>query len=977
MVLLRSDVPTDVSLRETIVSNLLTQYEQESFFDKERINYHSYWKLKHPKLAEQLRPYIVDSSRQIDARDTAIDIAEVCELSELQDELVNVVLDSSESIELRISAAKTISSIGNSNSRLKLKPLAVNQILEDEYDSLKGYCLRAVWPAHLTVQELFDALTPPKKKNFGGSYQIFLNYELVQKIQVNDLVVALNWVIRQGVRCFGHPFEHLGSAILIKAWEYLENPDLIEDFAKIAFIQWKQHQRLITTGLEQQKKIESAFWNEDNKRRKLLKAILKLIAESGSGVSFILGSSKEQVLFEKDTFWMLDEVLNSQCAKEQKPWARLIRWTFNQTNTKMIDSIIEASYKNEILREEFEFYLKEVELASEKAENLKSEYLESQKWNNRERKKQLLEPSPQERVILSLSQLEDGDLSGWWRLNMEMTLKPDSQHYEQEFEPDLTKLPGWQEADKSIRSRIVNGAKEYIRRQNQIETEWIGKNKFDRPALAGCRAFLLLLQEAPEFLETLPSELWQRWAPVIVAFPCGNQHEDIYLDLIKLTYSKAQSEAVETLLLLIDKDNQQHEYISVIRRFEKCWDKHFKSILLEKAKEKSLKPKCMGQLVEELLEHKSHEAREYLQLLVSFPLPLREDERERSVIASKVLFNYATPSSWSVVWAVIQQDPDFGRELIEAVANRSYPRGIRSELNEKQLAYLYSWLVRQYPYNKDPDHSNDVMAHTVGTRESVANLRDGTLEQLKNLGTPQACHEIQRIAQEFPELTWLKKTLIDAQSIMRRKTWEPPSPDTLLQILSSDRTQTMKKILVLASSPVNEARLRLDKEVREIDEGLRRANKRDQFKFEQRWAIRTDDLRRALLDIEPQIVHFSGHGAGDDGIVVEDDNGNSKLVTTEALSSLFELCADHVECVLLNACYSEIQADAIAQHINYVIGMSQAIGDTAAIKFAMGFYDALGAGKSIETAYKFGCNAIQLENIPEHLTPQIKRKSQT
>jgi hypothetical protein len=267
------------------------------------------------------------------------------------------------------------------------------------------------------------------------------------------------------------------------------------------------------------------------------------------------------------------------------------------------------------------------------------------------------------------------------------------------------------------------------------------------------------------------------------------------------------------------------------------------------------------------------------------------------------------------------------------------------------------------------------MAHIIGTRESVANLRNRTLEQLKNFGTPHACDEIQRISQEFPELIWLKKTLIDAQNIMRRKTWEPASPDTILKIFSSHNKQTMKKILVLASSPVNQARLRLDKEFREIDEGLRRANKRDQFQLEQKWAIRPDDLRRALLDIEPQIVHFSGHGAGDDGIVVEDENGKSKLVTTEALSSLFELCADHVECVLLNACYSEIQADAIVKHINYVIGMSQAIGDTAAIKFAMGFYDALGAGKSVEIAYKFGCNAIQLENIPEHLTPQLKRKS--
>lgn len=57
--------------------------------------------------------------------------------------------------------------------------------------------------------------------------------------------------------------------------------------------------------------------------------------------------------------------------------------------------------------------------------------------------------------------------------------------------------------------------------------------------------------------------------------------------------------------------------------------------------------------------------------------------------------------------------------------------------------------------------------------------------------------------------------------------------------------------------------------------------------------------------------------------------------------------SEHVECVLINAYYSEIQADAIVQYISYIIGMEKEIGDTAAVKFAVGFYDALGAGKSM------------------------------
>ncbi|NMG18924.1 CHAT domain-containing protein [Brasilonema bromeliae] len=183
-----------------------------------------------------------------------------------------------------------------------------------------------------------------------------------------------------------------------------------------------------------------------------------------------------------------------------------------------------------------------------------------------------------------------------------------------------------------------------------------------------------------------------------------------------------------------------------------------------------------------------------------------------------------------------------------------------------------------------------------------------------------------------------------------------------------------QKILILAANPKSTTPLRLNEEVREIDAGLQRAKHRDQFVLEQKWAVRPRDIQRAMLDINPSIVHFSGHGTGDEGLVFEDETGLAKLVDGEALAGLFDLFADQVECVVLNGCYSQVQADAISQHINYVIGMSKAIGDRAAIEFAVGFYDALGAGKPVEFAYKFGCAAIRLAGIPEQLTPTLKKK---
>jgi hypothetical protein len=184
-----------------------------------------------------------------------------------------------------------------------------------------------------------------------------------------------------------------------------------------------------------------------------------------------------------------------------------------------------------------------------------------------------------------------------------------------------------------------------------------------------------------------------------------------------------------------------------------------------------------------------------------------------------------------------------------------------------------------------------------------------------------------------------------------------------------------KTILVLAANPKNTEQLRLDQEVREITNGLERAQKRDEFILKQTWAARPVDIRRAMLDYKPNIVHFCGHGSGEEGIALEDDNGQVKLVSSDALAGFFELFADKVECIVLNACYSEPQAEAIAKHIPYVIGMKNAIGDKAAIEFAVAFYDAIGAGESFEFAHKLACSAIRMAGIPEYLTPILKFKA--
>jgi len=170
------------------------------------------------------------------------------------------------------------------------------------------------------------------------------------------------------------------------------------------------------------------------------------------------------------------------------------------------------------------------------------------------------------------------------------------------------------------------------------------------------------------------------------------------------------------------------------------------------------------------------------------------------------------------------------------------------------------------------------------------------------------------------------------------------------------------KILFLSASPIDEVRLRIDEELRDIETGLKLATLRDQFELKTKWAVTTKSLQQSLLDETPLIVHFSGHG-DINGIAVEDSLGNSKLIENDAIGSLFELFSESIKCVVLNSCYSESQANEIAKHIPYVIGMKSSVNDKAAIAFSVGFYTALGAGKDIEFAYRMGTVAIKLEGI--------------
>ncbi len=178
------------------------------------------------------------------------------------------------------------------------------------------------------------------------------------------------------------------------------------------------------------------------------------------------------------------------------------------------------------------------------------------------------------------------------------------------------------------------------------------------------------------------------------------------------------------------------------------------------------------------------------------------------------------------------------------------------------------------------------------------------------------------------------------------------------------------KILFLSANPMESDRLRLDKEISLIEKQLQIARLRDSFELVQKWALSPTELQQALLDHEPDIVHFSGHGLID-GIVLEGEDGKPKNVSTTAIANIFKILAGNISCVVLNACYSKNQALAITEHVPFVIGMKKAMPDQAAISFSVGFYKGIGAGKTTETAFALGVNSIELEGTSGSELPEL------
>lgn len=579
-VLLQSDLAISTpEQRRALVNALLQLADCGDWTDTDWGIRAHYQKLAHPNLAKQLEPWIEDKMRFLVARRAAIDIAEACDLQDLQNVLVQLALDSSEEYSIRHRAARTIGVIGDTGSKLRLRPLLHLDQEEDPHEDLKGSALRALWPNALSAEALFACLGPPKQEFYFGSYQSFLSQELVPALSERHLPVALRWLrdYTDGTER-GVSFDDVSSAIIYKAFEHLERPGVLRELALTIWLRLRQYLDILsgTRHSRNRNPLDDVVW-----RRRLLGALLPLLQDPDADVTYLVSSA--QVLRSDDVPWLIEIAQRSAPASARWTLGRLID---NALSPLHFNHVLDACGEDDVLRRALPSRCQPLILGSDRANAAREAYQLTQRLRAR-LAIPLLDPPPEQRIRNILEQIETGKPQDFIGLILAMTLEPRSTHYSTP-PVDLTDTPGWKEADAGNRRRIVNAAFEFLRAgvSDSHLARLLDTNSIPCSCIAGLGALYLVEVLHPERYDQLSCSDWECWDPVVLAafYDPANEHREWFERTLQRAYTEAPDALRSALRRLIDRDRNIHREVLVTSRLKPIWDEYIAVILLQVAK---------------------------------------------------------------------------------------------------------------------------------------------------------------------------------------------------------------------------------------------------------------------------------------------------------------------------------------------------------------------------------------------------------
>ena len=762
----------------------------------------------HPSAGRVLLPYLLDNEAHVYLRRFVLRLLECSGYPKMDDELVELALNEYEEYVLRCSAARGIWKAGSVEAKLALKPYAFG-VSHDQEDELKGYALRALWPGHLTAEELFSALLPPKMENFWGSYRVFLLEQSVMLgLRAEDLPVALKWVAEQPWRHkMSIALNDIPDKIMRRAWGHRHLPGVQEAFAKTAVAKAlarfdgifgpRPHTYPADIELDE---CETAFIQDTQYRRELALKCLPHLVE-GESQAWRLARTRPPIVVPEDLDWLLGHLESETDETRRGQLAELVA----SVGRENIDKLYAASERHpEVLERTkrfFESRLDDPDVISDR------EHFYKMKEIDERQDRQLAEVRPFEILADALDRIEAGQILQWLNVIYALLHNADGASESWDFKPDLSDFPLWNLCDTETHGRIRRAAETFVLKQNidsstDEEVEWYVSGSVSYVELYGYLAVYLLLKQKTHKLTLISKERWQRWSKIIVWFPLAQvvindgrkrYHENTQVlqhYLLSRLYTEAPRALLENLRdLLLANDSHAHYLGQELAKVEHIWDRALEETLLELLRSSRLSAKGQGGLLEFLLKRDSAVARDYAQQKNASG---HTDDDARAVVVEFCagLMQSASPFDWNVVWSAIESDEEVGKAIVETVAKGvSNTTGFADHLSASKLADLVMWLEQHYPTGEDPQIAG---FHVASNRENVASWRTGLLSQLRAKENSEALPEIQRILDRFPHLEGLQHTRAELEESVTGSDWQPVSPSRILMLLEPEERRVKR-----------------------------------------------------------------------------------------------------------------------------------------------------------------------------------------
>jgi hypothetical protein len=728
-ILLRNDASSlSRDARARLVSSLLARVaQQEATGDLTRFGP----SIVHQNLAAQLEPYLTDTAKSISAREIAIHLARIAQLSNLVDPLLAIAKNASEDQRLRERAMQVVTELLPADRLGELEPFANGTVGSDPDDELRGMALDALVPRHWSVPQALPAMLKPHARDLIGILLMAGREHIPRHIQPCDLPDLLRQLQHVQHPFYGHDslVAPLALRTVVLAAQHLEQPSIGGAF--VTFIRAKLRAHELEHLSSDQGWTQSVLQNP---------AICHSLADI-----FIIapGMTRDEVkalqrskivpITVDDWPWLLQRIASAS-TELRELWAQLAdlnRWAIAESSHR--DSFFDAC---ELYPELASIvgWPWTVELGSSYATTLR-EMHESDRSRISQSSEPLRRPSVKEILEGRLCAAERNPAL-WPNLAWELW-SPDDGGAAFGVRQDLTTAPGWLSADESIRARLKACARTFL--LSVPSTPPVPNNAQGWKTSVFWALWVLRqgLSADPMLMQAVVA----KWFEFLVCPPMqGSGAEPVMVGLALGIDSERAIQWLSDRLLATPKgDWSAQQYLW---GFEPNWDSRMSQALVQALQSGAIAAKDLRPILEILQDVDPSAAASWLNIGI-----LEGPSWDQSMVAA--LRVWLLPLHfWPLVLRELRADAPLAAAVVQLLADFHATKAVRplEVLSEVHFSELFSTIEHAFPSGKPLQLKEDEIA----MRERVASLRGYVLDVLEARGSVDSCSALERLASEFP-----------------------------------------------------------------------------------------------------------------------------------------------------------------------------------------------------------------------------------